>query len=164
MSIRRTVSVLLLLSFIPFLIFICLTVVDWAWGKVFYYYLVLVTLAFLKKFFVVVLSFGFCFLNILQHSGLTRSVCVFLNWSLGSAPLVWLNTFTLNIWDSQVAQWQRICLPSRRHRRRGWERSGRSPGEDNGNPLQYPALGNPTDRRGGGLQSMGSQSGTWLND
>lgn len=74
--------------------------------KSFYYYLVLVTLAFKKKkFFVVVLCFGFCFLNILQHSGLTRSVCVFLNWSLGSAPLVWLNTFPLNIWDSQVAQW-----------------------------------------------------------
>ena len=24
---------------------------------------------------------------------------------------------------------------------------GRSPGEGNGNPLQYPCLGNPTDRR-----------------
>ena len=39
----------------------------------------------------------------------------------------------------------------------GW---GRSPGEGNGNPLQYSCLGNPMDRgaRGGGeLQSMGSQ-------
>ena len=32
--------------------------------------------------------------------------------------------------------------------------SGRSPGEGNGNPLQYSHLGNPMDRW---LQSMGSQ-------
>ena len=32
---------------------------------------------------------------------------------------------------------------------------GRSPGEGNGNPLQYYCLENPTDR--GPLQSMGSQ-------
>ena len=36
--------------------------------------------------------------------------------------------------------------------------SGRSPGEGNGNPLQYPCLGNPVDRgQPGGLQSMRSQ-------
>ena len=36
--------------------------------------------------------------------------------------------------------------------------SGRSPGEGNGNPLQYSYLGNPMDRRElGGLQSRGSQ-------
>ena len=37
--------------------------------------------------------------------------------------------------------------------------SGRSPGEGNGNPLQSPCLGNPTDRRVelGGLQVMESQ-------
>ena len=35
--------------------------------------------------------------------------------------------------------------------------SGRSRGEGNGNPLQYPCLGNPMDRKSGGLQSMGSQ-------
>ena len=35
--------------------------------------------------------------------------------------------------------------------------SGRSPGEGNGNPLQYSRLGNPMDRRAWGLQSMGSQ-------
>ena len=43
--------------------------------------------------------------------------------------------------------------------------SGRSPGEVNGNPLQYSCLGNPMDRGAwkipgtgepGGLQSMGS--------
>ena len=35
--------------------------------------------------------------------------------------------------------------------------SGRSPGEGNGNPLQYSCLKNPMDRGPGGLQSMGSQ-------
>ena len=35
--------------------------------------------------------------------------------------------------------------------------SGRSPGEGNGNPLQYSCLGNPMDRGAGGLQSMGLQ-------
>ena len=33
--------------------------------------------------------------------------------------------------------------------------SGRSPGEENVNPLQYFCLGNPMDRGRGGLQSMG---------
>ena len=33
---------------------------------------------------------------------------------------------------------------------------GRSPGEGNGNPLQYSCLENPMDRGAGGLQSMGS--------
>ena len=36
----------------------------------------------------------------------------------------------------------------------GW---GRSPGEGNGNPLQYSCLGNPTIEELGRLQSMGSQ-------
>ena len=35
--------------------------------------------------------------------------------------------------------------------------SGRSPGEGNGNPLQYSGLENPMDRGPAGLQSMGSQ-------
>ena len=35
--------------------------------------------------------------------------------------------------------------------------SRRSPGEGNGNPLQYSCLGNPTERGAGGLWSMGSQ-------
>ena len=35
--------------------------------------------------------------------------------------------------------------------------SGRSPGEGNGDPLQYYCLENPTDRELGRLQSMGSQ-------
>ena len=36
-------------------------------------------------------------------------------------------------------------------------RSGRSPGEENGNPLQYSCLENPMDRGTCGLQSMGLQ-------
>ena len=35
--------------------------------------------------------------------------------------------------------------------------SERSPGEGNGNPLQYSCLENPMDRGTWGLQSMGSQ-------
>ena len=35
--------------------------------------------------------------------------------------------------------------------------SGRSPGEGNGNPLQYSCLEDPMDGEPGGLQSMGSQ-------
>ena len=34
--------------------------------------------------------------------------------------------------------------------------SGRSPVEGNGNPLQYPCLGNPMDRGACWLQSIGS--------
>ena len=34
---------------------------------------------------------------------------------------------------------------------------GRFPGEGNGNPLQYPCLGNLMDREPGELQSMGLQ-------
>ena len=34
---------------------------------------------------------------------------------------------------------------------------GRSPGEGNGNPLQYPCLEIPWTEEPGGLQSMGSQ-------
>ena len=37
---------------------------------------------------------------------------------------------------------------------------GRSPGEGNGNSLQYSCLGNPLDRGAWGLQAMGSQSQT----
>ena len=33
--------------------------------------------------------------------------------------------------------------------------SGRSPGEGNGNPLQYSCLGNPMDRGAGRLQTLG---------
>ena len=42
-------------------------------------------------------------------------------------------------------------------RRPGFNPLGRSPGEKNGNLLQYSCLGNPMDREPGSLQSMGSQ-------
>ena len=42
---------------------------------------------------------------------------------------------------------------------------GRSPGEGNGNPLQYSSLGNLIEEEPGGLQAMGSQkSQTLLGD
>ena len=42
--------------------------------------------------------------------------------------------------------------------------SGRSPGEGNGNPLQYSCLENSMDRGSGWLQFMGLQSQTGLSD
>ena len=39
--------------------------------------------------------------------------------------------------------------------------SGRSPGEEHGNPLQYSCLENPMDRGAWWLQSVESQSRTW---
>ena len=43
--------------------------------------------------------------------------------------------------------------------------SGRCPGEENGNPLQYSCLGIPWTEKPGRLQSMGSQkSQTQLSD
>ena len=41
---------------------------------------------------------------------------------------------------------------------------GRSPGEGNGNPLQYSCLENPMTEEPGGLPSMGLQSQTQLSD
>ena len=43
-------------------------------------------------------------------------------------------------------------------------RWGRSSEEGNGNPLQYSCLENPMKEEPGRLQSMGSQSRTWLSD
>ena len=40
---------------------------------------------------------------------------------------------------------------------------GKSRGRGNGNPLQYSYLGNPMEGGAGRLQSMGSQSQTWLS-
>ena len=42
--------------------------------------------------------------------------------------------------------------------------SGRSPGEGNGNPLQYSCWKIPWMKEPGGLQSMGLQIRTWLSD
>ena len=41
---------------------------------------------------------------------------------------------------------------------------GRSPGGGHGTPLQYSCLENPMDRGAWRLQSIGSQSWTWLSD
>ena len=48
---------------------------------------------------------------------------------------------------SQVAEWWRICLPRQETREKQFQSLGqeRSPGEGNGNPLQYSCLGNPKD-------------------
>ena len=40
----------------------------------------------------------------------------------------------------------------------------RSPGEGNGNPLQYSCLGNPLTEEPGGLQSMGLQESDMIRD
>ena len=65
-------------------------------------------------------------------------------------------TLTLTEWASQVAQWQRICLPSQRCEFD--PSSGRPPGEGNGSPLQFSRLGNPMDRGAWRApQSTGSQ-------
>ena len=62
-----------------------------------------------------------------------------------------------------VAQWQRVYLPVQ-DMNVGY-RLGRSPGEGNGNPLQYSCLGNPMDRGawwatvlGGGKESDTTES------
>ena len=47
-------------------------------------------------------------------------------------------------WASQVAQWLRIRLPSRRHGFNPWVR--KIPGEGNANPLQYHCLETPVNR------------------
>ena len=48
-----------------------------------------------------------------------------------------------------------ICLQRRRPRFDPWVE--KSPGKENGNPLQYSCLGNPIDRGAWWLQSMGLQ-------
>ena len=49
---------------------------------------------------------------------------------------------------SQVVEWQRICLPMQGDARDAGliPGTGRSPGEGNGNPLQYSCLENPMNR------------------
>ena len=52
-------------------------------------------------------------------------------------------------------RWLSVCPQCRRPG--SILRLGKSPGEGNGNPLQYSCLGNPRAEEPGGLQSMGSQ-------
>ena len=52
------------------------------------------------------------------------------------------------------------CRGHKRHLIRGY---GISPGEGNGNPLQYSCPENPMDGEPGGLQSMRSQGQVWLS-
>ena len=56
-------------------------------------------------------------------------------------------------------EWKRTCLPMQEDIRDvGWIPGlGRSSGEGNGNPLQYPCMENPMDREIWRLQSMWSQ-------
>ena len=56
---------------------------------------------------------------------------------MGKYIIIYLET-------SQVAQWLRVCLPSRRSWFDPWV--GNIPGEGNSNPLQYSCPGNPMDR------------------
>ena len=58
----------------------------------------------------------------------------------------------VGVWTSLVAQTVKR-LPTMRETWGSIPGSGRSPGEGNGNPLQYSSLENPMD----GLQFMGSQ-------
>ena len=65
----------------------------------------------------------------------------------------------LSLWLSRWHSGKRIHLPKQETQRRRvpFLVLGRCPGEGNGNPLQYPFLGDSMDRGPGGLQSMGSR-------
>ena len=84
----------------------------------------------------------------------------------GKLPLDHLEivyVYLKDTWAFLVAQWQRICLPSRRLMFSPWV--GKIPWRRNGNPLQYSCLGNPMDR--GVWQPMVhgvAKSWTWLSD
>ena len=67
--------------------------------------------------------------------------------------------------NSQVMQWWRTRLPMQET----WDvgsipRSGKSPGEKNGNPLQYSCLGNPKDRGTCGATIHGVTKDPQLNN
>ena len=73
----------------------------------------------------------------------------------------------LMVWASQMTQWQRIHLQSRRHQKGGLIPGlGRSPGVGNGSPLQYSCQENSMDRGAWWMTVQGvtkSQTGlsTW---
>ena len=66
---------------------------------------------------------------------------------------------------SQVAQWSRICLQCRRHKRHEFDPGlGRPTGERNGSSLQYFCLGSSMDREAwwATVQGVSQKSQTWL--
>ena len=75
-----------------------------------------------------------------------------------SSFLFWLHWVFVKLpwWLRQL----RICLPCRRPRFNPG--SGRSPGKENGNPLQYSCLENPMDR-GATVRGV-AKSQTWLSN
>ena len=68
-----------------------------------------------------------------------------------------LDTVYLYMWASQMAQWGRICLPSKKPQVGLIPGSGRSPGGGHDNLPQYSCLGEAMDRGAWRVQSMGSQ-------
>ena len=50
------------------------------------------------------------------------------------------------VWGFPGGSGVRICLPMQETQKMRVQGSGRSPGEENGSPLQYSCLENPTDR------------------
>ena len=72
----------------------------------------------------------------------------------------------LSVWwraDGTSGKEPACQCPCRRYKRCGLvPGSGRSPGEGNGNPLQYSCLENLWTEEPGRLQSLGSHSQTWL--
>ena len=78
----------------------------------------------------------------------------FIFLALQCCPSAYFNKPSLNsFWASQAAQ--RQCRVQKKLRFDLWV--GRSPGDGNGNPLQYSCLENSMDRGVWGAQSMGSQ-------
>ena len=123
--------------------------------------------------------------SLLIHSTQSRQrICLlptFVFWKILNLQKFWKNS-TMNIFDyppSSVFTSAKSChvyyllLPgfpggpvgkesACQCRRRG---SGRSPGEANGNPLQYSCLGNSTDREAWRATVHGvAKSRTWLSD
>ena len=72
----------------------------------------------------------------------------FLTWRVWPLSQMNINDyFSFRSVKNAVAQWYRLCIQCIRCKSRGfdpWVR--RSPGEGNGNPLQYSCLENPMDR------------------
>ena len=77
----------------------------------------------------------------------------FLNCCIKMFLLNNIKYFVLGV--SQVAQWERICLP--KQEMQVWSLDWKIPWRRKWQPLQYSCLGNPMDRRAWRLQFMGWQ-------